>query len=120
MGVILSLKNPRYSNKVKGGITAGIIFLFLFYRYSTCEPPPVPVSKQESSHTQSYDVGCLRQSATWEDDRGRSHKNSKRVKIEVPGNTIVSADGGRLQQIYFLEGSNAGAWGYVTSGSISK
>lgn len=119
IGVILLWKNPRYSNKVKGGITAAILFLFLFYRYSTYEPTPAPVSKQES-YTQSYAVGYLRQGATWEDDRGRSHKNSKRVKVEVTGNTIVSAEGGRLQQIYFLEGSNAGSWGYVTSGSISK
>lgn len=54
------------------------------------------------------------------DDSGRLRKNSRRVKVEVTGNTVVMADGSKRTQIYFLEGNNAGSWGYVTSGSLSR
>ena len=121
LGAILLWQNPRYSNQVKGGITAGIIFLFLFYRYNIYEPPPPSKHRYESTYTESsYDVSYLPSGALWIDDSGQSRKNSSRVKVEVTDNTVVMADGSKKTQIYFLEGSNAGTWGYVNSSSLSK
>lgn len=121
IGAILLWKNPRYSNTAKGGITVGIIFLFLFYRYSTYEPPPPSEYRYESNYIESnYDTSYLLGGTTWIDDSGKSHINSNRVKVEVTSNTVVMANGNRRVQIYFLEGSNAGSWGYVNSSSLSK
>lgn len=117
LGVILLWQNPRYSNQMKGSITAGIICLILFYYYSTYEPPTrrqEPYYTQSSSYSSSYDVGYLRKGSMWIDENGNSHYTSKDVKVEIwRDNQIVTADGGKLTQIYFLEGYWAGSWGYI-------
>ena len=121
IGAIMLWQNPRYSNGTKGGITASLIFLFLFYQYSTYEPPPPSTYKYESAYTErSYEVSYLPSGATWMDDSERVRKNSSRVKVEVTGNKIVSASGGKLIQIYFLEGQNAGSWGYVRESALKR
>ena len=98
-----------------------IIFSILFYRYSTYEPPPPSEYRYESAYARSeYDVGYLLAGTTWVDGNGRSHINSSRVKIEVTSNTVVMANGSSRIQIFFLEGSNAGSWGYVNKNSISR
>lgn len=121
LGAILLWQNPRYSNGVKGLITAAFIFSFMFYQYGTYEPPPTTY-KYESAYTEiSYDdVSYLSSGASWMDERGLVHKNASGVKVEVTGNEIVAASGGKMIQIYFLEGQNAGSWGYVRESALSR
>lgn len=132
LGVILLWKNPRYSNKTKGGITAAILFLILYTPLATDKPVS---HNAKSTYTQSsaYDdtdkrflsyqgsSGCsgyLRQGVKWLDKSGDFHYVSETVMVEI-GRQKITASDGRLTQIYFLEGSNAGSWGYVPESSIS-
>ena len=134
IGAILLWQNPRYSNQIKGGVTAGIIFLFLFYRFSFNEPSPSPDYRHESAYTQSNgyddsqfttyqgsygDVGYLKQDVQWLDGNGDFHHNSRKVKVEIGKQKIEALDG-KLTQIYFLEGKNAGMWGYVSEYSLER
>ena len=52
LGVILLWQNPRYSNQLKGGITASFIFLILFCSFDTHESPQRSSYQKDSSSTQ--------------------------------------------------------------------
>lgn len=118
VGLIWLWSVGRYSRNVKVAVT--VIVAFLVFIGQTGENSYNKSSVYNKTSTQSNSVGYLRQGATWEDDSGKSHMNSNRVKVEVTGNTIVMSDGSKRVQIYFLEGRNAGSWGYVNSSSLSR
>lgn len=132
LGLILLWHNPRYSNTAKGGITAAILFLILYNPLAADKPVS---HNTRSTYTQSsaYDdtdksfmsyqggsgsSGYLRQGVKWLDKKGDFRYVSETVMVEI-GKQKITASDGRLTQIYFIEGSNAGEWGYVPESSIS-
>ena len=132
LGAILLWQNPRYSNTAKGSITAAILFLILYIPLSS-DKPVSHNTKSTYTHSAAYDdidkrflsyqgsSGCsgyLRKGVQWLDKNGDFYYISEAVMVEI-GKQKVTASDGRLTQFYFLEGSNAGSWGYVRESSIS-
>ena len=73
-------------------------------------------SKVEVSHNVAY----LIEGARWQDSSGQIYRNSKDIQIEVWSREVVTSEGEKLTQIYFLEGENQGLWGYVDKRFISS
>ena len=68
----------------------------------------------------SYEIGYLKKGAAWQDEAGKAYYNPEKVKVEVWKQKIVTGTGGKLIQIYFLEGNYIGRWGYVREISLSQ
>ena len=126
LGIILLCSSRKYSSGSKIGIALAMVCLILYAHdtiHDSLQTDKKPsTQRQASSYTtqsNSYDVGYLKQGAEWTDGNV-VYKNKKRVQIEIWDKTIVMADGSRLTQFYFLEGSHAGEWGYTMSSSFSR
>ena len=111
LGLIMLWLFGEYSVKAKSVVTL-IIVLLLFIGYENNVSPGVSI--------RSYDVGYLKRGTAWEDEKGKAHYNSKSVKVEIWRQKIVMGDGSELIQIYFLEGENAGEWGYVRDIALQR
>lgn len=125
LGAILLWQNPRYSNQAKGRVTAGIIFLFLFHCFSTYEPNPGVEwkqnnQKQQTSDSNTYDIGYLKKGTSWQDENQKWVYNLKDIKVEIWNRHVVTGEGLKLTQIYFLEGEYMGSWGYTRENFLSK
>ena len=121
IGIILLCSSRKYSSGSKIAISLAMVCLIFFVLYDS-RPESTSTYRQNSVVTQSsnsYDVGYLKQGATWTDG-DMVYRNSRRVQVEIHNSTIVMADGSRLTQIYFLEGVHSGKWGYTTRSSLSK
>ena len=117
VGLILLWSVGRYSKNVKVTVTVLVAFLiFLGQIGDNSADKPLHGTYQSGS----YDEGYLKSGASWKDINGKSHYNSKKIKVEIWKQRIVVADGGEIIQIYFLEGENAGVWGYVSRDALSK
>ena len=78
-------------------------------------------NKEEKNESKNfYYEGYLKEGTSWSDENGKMHYNSRRVKVEVWKQKIVTAEGNKLTQIYFLEGSNRGQFGYVKDSTLSR
>ena len=130
IGLILLWISPRGSLQLKGIVTASIIFSVIYFNVGNSfvirilYPPPVKVERNERIYrttetVSSYDTGYLAGGSEWFDGNGNSHYNSRKVKIEITTNSIVTASGTKLWQIYFLEGNYIGSWGYTRASSFS-
>lgn len=71
---------------------------------------PASSSKNNKIH---YVEGYLLENVYWADIMGNIHYNSQETRIEIWKSKIVTANGGEITQIYFLEGKYRGYWGYV-------
>lgn len=70
--------------------------------------------KKEKSYERSYVEGYLKKGTAWYyGDTGKIYYNSDKVKVEIWGSQLVMSDGSKLTQIFFLEGTWAGVWGYT-------
>lgn len=122
LGIILLCSSRKYSSGSKIVIALAMVCLIFFIHnsYRTSEKPSS--SHQNASYTtksNSYDIGYLKQGAEWTDG-DTVYKNKKRVQVEIWDRKIVMADGSRLRQIFFREGSHAGKWGYTQDSSLSR
>lgn len=136
VGLILLWISPRGSFQLKGIVTASIIFSVVYFNVGNSfvirilYPPPVETERSErvyrsekvystTEKVSTYDNGYLAGGSEWFDGSGNSHYNSKKVKVEITNNTIVTSSGTRLKQIYFLEGNYIGSWGYTRASYLS-
>ena len=121
LGIILLCSSRKYSSGSKIGIALAMVCLIFYVHNSFREPEKPSTYRQSTSYTQSasYDIGYLKQGAEWTDG-DTVYKNKKRVQVEIWDRKIVMADGSRLRQIFFLEGSHAGKWGYTQDSSLSR
>ena len=71
------------------------------------------IIKEEVKNEFPYVEGYLKKGAFWSDSEGNVYRNQKEVKVEIWNRQIVKGDGGKLTQIFFLEGYFAGVWGYT-------
>lgn len=134
VGLILLWISPRRSFQLKGFVTAVIIFSVVHFDVGNSfvtrilYPPPIKTERttekvtsyQSNNLSNSYDIGYLRGGSTWLDGNGNSHYSSNSVKVEIWKQKIVTADGGKLTQIFFLEGKYGGNWGYTKESSLSR
>lgn len=133
VGLILLWISPRKSFQLKGLVTVVIIFSVLHFDVGNSfvtrilYPPPVKTERtnekvssyQNSNSSNSYDIGYLRSGSTWLDGNGNSHYSSNSAKVEI-WNRKIETGNGNLTQIFFLEGKNAGNWGYTKESSLSR
>lgn len=122
LGIILLCSSRKYSSGSKIGIALAMVCVIFFVHNSYRSPEKPSSSRQNAGYTtqsNSYDVGYLKQGAEWTDG-DTVYKNKKRVQVEIWDRKIVMADGSRLRQIFFREGSHAGKWGYTQDSSLSR
>lgn len=62
----------------------------------------------------SYVEGYLKKNSPWVDKLGIWRFSSENTRIEIWQQKIIMSGGGEMTQIFFLEGENAGFWGYTT------
>lgn len=120
LGLILLWSSERYSLKVKSVVTLAICCLVLvghFDNYSTSKTSTYKTTSTVTSS--SYDIGYLRGGSTWLDGNGNSHHNSNSMKVEIWGRKVETGNG-KLTQIFFLEGTWAGTWGYTEDSFLSR
>lgn len=72
------------------------------------------------TYSERSSIGYLKAGANWENDKGTVYKNGKKVKIEMRRVKIVGAKRENLIQIYFLEGVNAGTWGWTYEEYVTR
>jgi hypothetical protein len=77
-------------------------------------------SGSDTYSERSSSIGYLKAGANWENDKGTVYKNGKKVKIEMRRVKIVGAKRENLIQIYFLEGVNAGTWGWTYEEYVTR
>lgn len=126
LGVILLCSSRKYSSGSKIGIVLAMMCLILYAPaafHDSHEDKKTSTRRQETNYSESsssYDIGYLNSGAKWVDNSGVAHRNSKRTKVEIWKQQIVTADGGRATQIYFLEGEYSGSFGFTSGSSLSR
>ena len=131
VGLMMLWAFSRYTKKVKTGITIATLALFLvgyggddFQRKSSLQSGSSYDERDQRTLTYltyqggSGSSGYLRKGVKWLDKNGEFHYITETVMVEIGKEKIVASNG-RLTQIYFIAGENAGQWGYVSEKSIS-